>query len=637
MADGSAAVYLYVGADLARAAPFVNEALASTSERHALRVDVPPLQSGDIRSALSRPDVAGVLCELTSGLPTESHLQLLASAHLLGRRTWLYWPAEEAVECVDAERLVALRELVARVRWLKRIGGAADRMAARLSRVSPALRWIYRGEFPVRRFDIRTHLDSLLAIARPVQLRASSPLVALHVRADYWNAAASGSGSLLAALSTIADSVVSIVPSGEETSSSRVRVAAVGGPASPTGQDGIVSAAAYYRPIVTTACRVLRPAFVCDQFALGQYVAAEVCQTLRLPYIVEYAGQAAVADAALQGQRPVFDDVYARAEELALRQAAVVIVPTAAIRDEVVRRGVERSRVLVADADDLAAELRARIAADSRPAPDLETGDAYKDRVQDQWNENPVGSQYVQSAQPHSLEWFLEVERYRYGAYAPWMPEVMEFAAHRDEDVLEIGGGMGTDLAQFASHGARVTDVDLAAGHLQLAQENFCVRGLQGRFVHHDAESLPFDDGSFDVVYSNGVLHHTPNTNAAIAEIFRVLRPAGRVIVMLYAEDSLHYWRKLVWLLGIKQGLLDRMSMGEIMSRTVERSANDAKPLVKVYTPARAAAMFSRFESIEILHRQLEAYELPKSLRRWRAPIERRFGWNLIVKARKPR
>ena len=81
----------------------------------------------------------------------------------------------------------------------------------------------------------------------------------------------------------------------------------------------------------------------------------------------------------------------------------------------------------------------------------------------------------------HTLEWFVKTEAHRYGDYAPWMPEVMEFAQHAGEDVLEIGGGMGTDLAQFAAHGARVTDVDLSGGHLELAQENFELRGLAGR------------------------------------------------------------------------------------------------------------------------------------------------------------
>src|SRR5437867_3445816 len=126
---------------------------------------------------------------------------------------------------------------------------------------------------------------------------------------------------------------------------------------------------------------------------------------------------------------------------------------------------------------------------------------------------------------------------------------------------------MGTDLCQFAHHGAVVTDVDLSAGHLALAQENFRLRGLAGEFIHHDAERLPFEDDSFDVVYSNGVIHHTPNTADVVKEMFRVLRPGGRAIVMVYAENSWHYWNQLVYVLGLNDGLLTTWSMGEIMSR----------------------------------------------------------------------
>jgi ubiquinone/menaquinone biosynthesis C-methylase UbiE len=283
----------------------------------------------------------------------------------------------------------------------------------------------------------------------------------------------------------------------------------------------------------------------------------------------------------------------------------------------------------------LAAFVAAR-AAGVRQAVSIQTGDAYKDQVQEQWDHNPVGSHYARESQPHTLEWFLEVERHRYGVYAPWMPDTMEMAVHAGHDVLEIGGGMGTDLAQFAAHGAAVTDLDLSAGHLELAAENFRLRGLRGRFIHHDAETLPFDDGSFDLVYSNGVLHHTPNTSAVVREIRRVLRPGGRAIVMFYAENSLHYWRKLVWALGVKEHMLDRMSMGEIMSRSVERTANEAKPLVKVYTARRLRALFRDYVNVEILQRQLLAEELPGVLRWTLRASERRIGWNLIVKAAKP-
>jgi len=110
----------------------------------------------------------------------------------------------------------------------------------------------------------------------------------------------------------------------------------------------------------------------------------------------------------------------------------------------------------------------------------LDTGSADKDEVQRQWDNDPCGSHYVTEAESHTLEWFLEAERYRHQEYAPWMPKVMEFTCWSGKEVLEIGAGMGTDLAQFALHGATVTDFDLSSGHLALAEENFALRGLKG-------------------------------------------------------------------------------------------------------------------------------------------------------------
>lgn len=271
-------------------------------------------------------------------------------------------------------------------------------------------------------------------------------------------------------------------------------------------------------------------------------------------------------------------------------------------------------------------------------APRVATGDAYKDEIQRQWDNDPAGSHYVKDATPHTLSWFLEAERYRYAEYAPWMAGTMEFAGHAGERVLEIGGGMGTDLAQFARGGAIVTDIDLSSGHLELAREHFALRGLHGEFVLHDAESLVFDDNSFDIVYSNGVLHHTPNTGHVVREARRVLKPGGRAIVMMYAENSLHYWRNLVWAIGLKQGLLNTCSMGEIMSRTVERSDNAAaRPLVKVYTKRRLRRLFEGFTDIQVVQRQMVAAEVPRLLAWVPLPaLGRMMGWNLIVKARKP-
>src|SRR4029077_4217370 len=465
----------------------------------------------------------------------------------------------------------------------------------------------------------------------------------LYLRTDYWSNGRDDDSmiGIVSGLAAIGDRVICMTPQqNERLNPSGVQQVIMDPPRQSVGEDAIVLAPTHYMPLVKATCQALRPVYLYDRGTAAQSVGAELSQLLGIPYVFEYRGAGAVVREALRGAAPFYPELYSQAEELALRQATViVVVGSSSLKDELITRGVDVSRVLEVPGE-AGVGSRLRGFADAQreraeQAASIETGDSYKDQVQNQWNQNPVGSQYARESQPHTLDWYLEVERHRYGVDAPWMPDMMEFAKHSGRDVLEIGGGMGTDLAQFARNGARVTDIDLAAGHLRLAEENFHLRGLSGRFIHLDAESLPFDDHSFDVVYSNGVLHHTPNTAAVVREIHRVLRPGGRAIVMLYAESSLHYWRKLVWRLGIKEGLLDTVSMGEIMSRTVERSSNDARPLVKVYTKRRAEVLFKDFNRVEVLQRQLLAEELPAALRWTLSSSERRLGWNLIVKAQK--
>ena len=141
------------------------------------------------------------------------------------------------------------------------------------------------------------------------------------------------------------------------------------------------------------------------------------------------------------------------------------------------------------------------------------------------------------------------------------------------------------------------------------------------------------------MVYSNGVLHHTPNTHYVVRQILRILKPGGKVIAMFYAEDSLHYWRNLMWNIGVREGQLRKYSMGEIMSRTVERSDNAAAhPLVKAYTRKRLRQLFEGFDDISIVQRQMEPEAVPRSLRFMpRRHLGTIMGWNLVIKARKPK
>jgi glycosyltransferase involved in cell wall biosynthesis/ubiquinone/menaquinone biosynthesis C-methylase UbiE len=368
-------------------------------------------------------------------------------------------------------------------------------------------------------------------------------------------------------------------------------------------------------------------AVLCAPGNVGQFVQA-VTALVRQPEMAEALGRNArrAAAAHYSWERHVANLwVFLRGETVASD-----IAPDLRRKPKVSDDRPALEAVGVASADSGGSSLDA-----SRPTV---AGDHYKSQVQRQWDNDPAGSHYVVESAAHTKDWFLEAERYRYAEYAPWMAETMEFARHAGEDVLEIGGGMGTDLAQFAAHGARVTDIDLSSGHLTLAKENFLVRGLQGRFIHHDAETLIFEDNSFDVVYSNGVLHHTPNTRRVVGEIFRVLRPGGLAIVMVYAEDSLHYWRTIMWNIGLREGQLRRYSMAELMSRSVERSDNAAAhPLVKAYTRKRLRGLFDGFTDISIVQRQMEAKTIPPALRSLsRQALGAFMGWNLIIKARKP-
>jgi ubiquinone/menaquinone biosynthesis C-methylase UbiE len=125
-------------------------------------------------------------------------------------------------------------------------------------------------------------------------------------------------------------------------------------------------------------------------------------------------------------------------------------------------------------------------------------------------------------------------EEERYGLYS-WLYEAAEFKHHNGERVLEIGCGTGCDLLQFAKHGARAVGIDITPKHLRLAHER--VRS-QAAIGQAEATALPFADGSFDYVYSHGVLHHIDRPRLVVDEIFRVLRPGGRFNIHVYALFS---------------------------------------------------------------------------------------------------
>lgn len=287
-----------------------------------------------------------------------------------------------------------------------------------------------------------------------------------------------------------------------------------------------------------------------------------------------------------------------------------------------------------------------------------------KEAVRAFWQEHPCGTKFS-DAEMGTREFFERVERHRYEK--EWhIPQAAEFAKTKGLRVLEIGCGMGTDGAQFAKAGADYTGVDLTEAAIELARKRFELSGLRGEFRVADAEQLDFPDESFDLVYSHGVLHHTPDISAAVREIHRVLKPGGRAIVMLYHRGSYNYRIGIRMLRRAGAGLLRSESgikivnrlTGEpveslrehakLISRNGQVSADEllnqstdgaGNPLARVYSRREARGLFRDFRQVE-----LRAYFLNKRFiplfgnllsRSLESMLASRWGWHLWIYATK--
>ncbi len=158
-----------------------------------------------------------------------------------------------------------------------------------------------------------------------------------------------------------------------------------------------------------------------------------------------------------------------------------------------------------------------------------------KQQVQAHWEREPCGSRGVDSSDRRAFFAAMEQERDK---LEPFIAEFARFDQAAGLRVLEVGVGPGNDFVRWVRGGARATGVDLTAAGVELTRERLALEGLQAEVVQADAEQLPFEDNTFDLVYSYGVLHHTPNTNRAIGQVWRVLKPGGVVRLMLYQHPS---------------------------------------------------------------------------------------------------
>lgn len=255
--------------------------------------------------------------------------------------------------------------------------------------------------------------------------------------------------------------------------------------------------------------------------------------------------------------------------------------------------------------------------------------DIAKCGIQRYWDARPCGaSEFFASEGP--ARFFQAHAQLRYQRE----PEIQRFASFerwKGQRVLEIGVGMGADYIRFAKVGAKAIGVELSLRSLELARQNAETNQVTPLLLNADTESLPFGDCSFDLVYSWGVLHHTPDTERALHEVYRVLKPGGECRAMLYHRRSLVALQ--CYLLYGLAGLRPFTSLSDLIGAHME------SPGTKAFSTAEAKFLFRGFREVGIKP-AVTAYDLRLS-RRWFAPrwmlrlVPATLGWFLLIRAQK--
>jgi ubiquinone/menaquinone biosynthesis C-methylase UbiE len=289
-----------------------------------------------------------------------------------------------------------------------------------------------------------------------------------------------------------------------------------------------------------------------------------------------------------------------------------------------------------------------------------------KRKVQNFWQNSPCDSWFTNEPR-ETPAFYRSLDEHRYKVHRR-LQSAVGFEKTRGLRVLEIGCGCGSEAELFARAGAHYTALDLTNAAVSITHARFQLANLEGRFVQGDAEDLPFADASFDLVYSHGVLHHTPDTPRTIREVHRVLVPGGRAMIMLYYRNSFNYHlnvgmvrRMRAQLLrterGIKlarkiwhepdeelrrhaelirQGPAAYLEMQNMLNRNTDGPDN---PLSQAFSKASARRMFDQFPDVKTEVMFWNPNWLPGIGKFLPQSIEdrlaSRWGWHLWIYAQK--
>lgn len=215
--------------------------------------------------------------------------------------------------------------------------------------------------------------------------------------------------------------------------------------------------------------------------------------------------------------------------------------------------------------------------------------DASKQAVHDFWNDASCGEAlYLTGKDREGYEAQAE-QRYQ---LEPYISKFAKFDESEGRKVLEIGVGLGADHQQFAAAKADLSGIDLTERAIEHTRHRLACFGLRSSLKVGDAENLAFPDDNFDIVYSWGVLHHSPNTPRAVEEVHRVLKPGGIARIMIY-----HTWSMVGMMLWLRYGLLrfqPFVPLSAIYARYLE------SPGTKAYSVNEGRQLFSLFTKVHI-------------------------------------
>lgn len=270
-----------------------------------------------------------------------------------------------------------------------------------------------------------------------------------------------------------------------------------------------------------------------------------------------------------------------------------------------------------------------------------------KRQVQAYWEREPCDSRNGESDDP--FLYFDQIERQRYHL-EPFILDFAEFDREKGKSILEIGVGVGVDFWQWVKRSVRAIGIDLTSPAVRLTRKHLDLRGIPRSaygLLQADAEHLPFKGNLFQIVYSWGVLHHTPETRGALGEAFRVLAPGGTLKAMVYHVPS---WTG--WLLWIRFGLLRGQPFSrikELIGRHLESPGTKAYSSTEMHRLLREIGFQKILSELKLGPSDLLKMKLGKKYRsifyriaqilypsRLVSLLGRHYGLLMLIKATKP-